>query len=377
MKPEMIAFQICVQARQAVHLWGEPGTGKTEQTQAVAKALAEKLWPVILSIREPSDQGGLPVIVRHDDGTSSVWMAPPRWAKELSEEGHGIVHLDELNVAPPTVQNSALRVVNEGWAGDQQLPEPTSFVMCGNPPETNPGVYNLTPAMANRAVHIKWPLDPEEWCTGMLSGWKVQIVRLPPSWREGIEASNGTFVSFMRRRGHLLLQKPEDPTEAGKAWPSPRMWTTAAKLAAAANALGHDIKSEVARLLVAGCVGEAAQIEFSTYVVNLDLRDPEEYLRDPLGTPLPTRQDQTMATLDQIAATALKEQPKRQQMIDRYYAAWKVFGRIFKSQGDIAIPASRVLATNMPREVERALPPECEMILPMLEAANIDFSQAV
>jgi hypothetical protein len=377
MKPEMIAFQICVQARQAVHLWGEPGIGKTMQTEAIAKAMEERLWPVILSIREPSDQGGLPVIVRHDDGKSSVWMAPPRWAKELSDEGHGQVHLDELNVSPPTTQNSALRVVNEGWAGDQKLPTETSFILCGNPPETNPGVYDLTPAMANRVVHLPWPLDPEDWCTGMLSGWKVQVVRLPRAWEEGIEAMNGLFVAFMRKRGHLLLQKPSDPMEAGKAWPSPRMWTTAARLAAAAKAMGHGIKSEVARVLVAGCVGEGACKEFMTYVVNMDLRDPEEYLAHPITTPLPTRQDQTMATLDQVAATALKELPKRKPMIERYYSAWKVLGRILKKQGDIAIPACRVLATNMPREVERALPEEVEDILPMLEEAGIDFSQAV
>lgn len=377
MKAEMIAFQICVQANQAVHLWGEPGIGKTKQTEAVSKALEEKLWPVILSIREPSDQGGLPVVVRHDDGTASVWMAPPRWAKELSNEGHGIVHLDELNVAPPTVQNSALRVVNEGWAGDQKLPDKTSFILCGNPPATNPGVYNLTPAMANRAVHIEWPLDTEEWCEGMLSGWKTQVVRLPGEWRSRIEEMNGLIVAFIRRRGHLLLKKPEDPEEAGKAWPSPRMWTTSAVLCAAAKSLGHDIKSEVARILVAGCVGEGACKELMTYVVNLDLRDPEEYLAEPMTTPLPKRQDQTMATLDQIAATALKEMPKRKVMVDRYYAAWKVLGRILKKQGDIAIPACRILATNMPREVERALPPEVEDILPMLEEAGIDFSQAV
>lgn len=377
MRPEMIAFQICVQARQPVHIWGEPGTGKTMATQAMAKQLEERLWPVILAIREPSDQGGLPVVTHHSDGQASVWMAPPRWAKELTDEGKGQVHFDEMNVSPPTVQNSALRVVNEGWAGDKKLPTETSFILCGNPPETNSGVYHLTAAMANRVVHIVWPLGHEEWCDGMISGWKVQIIRLPSNWRAGIPEMNGLFSAFIRRRGNLLLQKPADPQEAGKAWPSPRTWTTSAVIAAAANSVGHDIKSEVAKILIAGCVGEAAATEFTTYVVNLDLRDPEEYLANPLDTPLPTRQDQTMATLSQIAASALAERPKKKEMIQRYYAAWKVLGRILRTQGDIAIPASRILAVNMPPEVDRNLPPECEDILPMLEAADIDFSQAV
>jgi hypothetical protein len=377
MKAEMIAVQICIQARQPVHLWGEPGIGKTKQTEAIAAALDERLWPVLLAIREPSDQGGLPVIVRHEDGTSSVWMAPPRWAKEIAAEGKGQIHFDELNVSAPTVQNSALRVVNELWAGDQKLPDETSFIICGNPAETNPGVYDLTPAMANRVVHIAWPIDHEGWCDGMISGWKTQIVQLPKSWREGIEASNGLIVAFIRRRGNLLHAKPADPTEAGKAWPSPRTWTIAARLAAAANSMGYDIKSEVTRVLIAGCVGESACAEFMSYVVNLDLRDPEEYLADPMNIPLPTRQDQTMATLDQIAAAALREMPKRKDVVARYYAAWKVLGRVIKKAGDIAIPACRVMAVNMPQEAERNLPPEVEDILPMLEAAGIDFSQTV
>jgi hypothetical protein len=146
---------------------------------------------------------------------------------------------------------------------------------------------------------------------------------------------------------------------------------------AAADAAGHGPKSEVARTLVAGCVGEPAQREFSTWLVKLDLKDPEEYLADPMNVPLPKRQDQTMATLDSVASAALDRNKNKKQRISRYYSAWKVLGRIMKNQGDIAIPAARTLAVNMPPEVDRALPPEVEDILPLLERANIDFSQAV
>lgn len=372
MRPEMIALQICLQTRTPVFLWGEPGIGKTKTAEALADAMAERLWTVILSIREPSDQGGLPVV--RTDG--SVYMAPPHWAKELVKTGHGNIFFDEMNVAPPTVQNSALRVVNEGYAGDEKLPADTSFCSAGNPPETNPGVYDLTPAMANRHVHLRFPLDHEEWCNGMIAGWpKPRVVQLPPNWRDLVAQMRGLVVAFIRRRPKLLHHKPDSPTEQGKAWPSPRMWTTLAIVLAAAKALGYDAKSEVGLLLVRGCVGDGATTEFRNWIVNLDLRDPEDYLKDPLGVPLPSRQDQLMATLDGVAAAALDSTHKPKARIKRYYDAWRVLGRILKEKGDIAIPAARTLAMNMPPEVDDNLPPECEDILPMLEKADIDFSR--
>jgi len=370
---DIIATQVCIQARTPVFLWGGPGTGKTATLEQLAEALNEPLWTVILSIREPSDQGGLPQITEN-----GVKLHPPRWAYELKKTKHGIVFWDEFNTAPPTTQSSALRVVHGGWAGDEKLPAATSHVAAGNPPEVSTGGYDLTSAIANRWVHINWPVDPNQWAEGMVAGFPAPpIARLRANWKEGIAAKQGVVASFIRRRGEHLYALPESATEQGRAWRSPRTWTMSAHLLAAAESAGHGPKSEAARVLVAGCVGEVGQNEFSKWYVNLDLRDPEEYLRNPLNTPLPKRQDQTMATLDSVAGAALDRGKKKAQRIERYYAAWKVLGRILKSQGDIAIPAARTLAVNMPPEVDRALPPEVEDILPLLEKANIDFSTAV
>jgi MoxR-like ATPase len=366
--------QICIQARVPVFLWGGPGTGKTAALEQFAAKLDEPLWTVILSIREPSDQGGLPVITEE-----GVKMHPPRWAMQLKKTGHGIIFWDEFNTAPPTTQSSALRVVHGGWAGDEQLPEDTAHVAAGNPPEISTGAYDLTSAIANRWVHIKWPVAPAEWANGMVAGFPAAgVSQVRADWKDGIPAKHALVASFIRKRGELLYQMPESATKQGRAWPSPRTWTMAGTLLAAAESAGHDTKSEVARLLVGGCVGEGAQIEFSKWYVNLDLRDPEEYLADPAGTPLPTRQDQTMATLDSVAGAALNQNKLKHERIERYYAAWKVLGRIVKAgTSDVAIPAARTLAGNMPEDIDRNLPEETLWILPILHKAGIDFSQAV
>lgn len=397
MQPEIVAFQICVQIRQAIHLWGESGIGKTAVTQALADAIDEKYWPVIMSIREPSDQGGLPVI---DHDTKSVWMAPPKWARELVAEGKGIVHLDELNVAPPTTQNSGLRIVNEGWAGDLQLPDETSFIACGNPPETNPGVYALTPAMANRFVHIEFPKDVVGWCNGMEAGFPPPVlVRVAPHWRLRVPQMRSLVSTFIRSNPDRYHEKPQDTMDSGRAWNSPRMWDTAAHVMAAAMAAGQNfethmgfeeqendegittqvkvkqLKSRVVRVLVEGCVGYAAAREFFTWLVQQDLRDPEEYLEDPTGTPLPARQDQLTATLAAVVAASLSDHYKTKAREKRYRSAWRLIGRIADTgKLDVAMVSSCVLAKNMPNGLENDLPEECEKMLPMLKEAGIDFS---
>jgi hypothetical protein len=366
----MIAAQICIQARVPVFLWGAPGIGKSAVLEEIAPALGEPIWTVILSIREPSDQGGLPVV--RPDGVS---MHPPLWAHQLKEVGHGVVFWDEFNTAPPTTQSSALRVIHGGYAGDLKLPDSTSHVAAGNQASMVQGGYDLTAAIANRWTHVQWPLRAPTWCDGMVAGWpQPPIARLPKNWRDGAAANRGLLSAFIRRRPELLLQLPKSAKEQGGAWPSPRQWSRVADLLTAAEACGYGKKSSVAHLLVRGCVGEGATQEFVTWFTNLDLHDPEEYLADPLGVPLPTRQDQIMATLDSVAAAALDKTKPEKLRIDRYYRGWRVLGRVLKDKADIGIPAARALANNMPKGVEKSLPPELDDILPILEKSGIDFS---
>lgn len=380
-----IATQLCIQARVPVFLWGGPGIGKTAVLESIATTLKEPLHTVILSIREPADQGGLPWIVnekgeRIADGATSVLdvgvkMVPPMWARQLVKDGHGVVFWDEFNTAPPTTQSSALRVIHGGYAGDLPLPGQTSHVAAGNPATQVAGGYDLTAAIANRWTHIPWPMDPAAWCNGMVSGWPTpEVLRLPEDWRTSLPAKRGLVSAFIRRRPELLYVLPKAARDQGRAWPSPRQWDRIAHLLAAVASVKLDEKSEVAKVLIDGCVGEAAGEEFVKWFTELDLRDPEEYLADPMGTPLPTRQDQTMATLDSVAAAALDKSRPIKDQATRYRAAWKVMGRMIRSgKGDVGIPAMRVLCKGIPKELKRDLPPEIEEVLPMLEKAGIDF----
>jgi len=373
----IIAAQICVQARFALFLWGAPGIGKTAVLEELAPMLDEKIWTVLLSIREPSDQGGLPII-----RPNGVTMHPPLWAHELNQEQKGIVFWDEFNTAPATTQSSALRIIHGGYAGDMKLPRETSHVAAGNPPEEFPGGFNLTAAIANRWVHIRWPLQPAIWCSGMVSGWESPpVVQVPADWRRKVPVNRGLIAAFISQHPELLLSYPTSRVEQGRAWPSPRTWERVAFLIAACDAAGYHVKSEVTRLLVLGCVGEGATITFYTWLNEQDLRDPEEYLAEPYKTPLPDRQDKVMSTLMSVCAAALSKSHADAERAGRWVTAWKVIGRVMDSAPDLAIPAARILATVITtdpalKSVKTNLPPELSKILPFLEEAKIDHKKS-
>src|SRR4029450_4265501 len=160
------ALVVAVRARVPVLLWGSPGTGKTSVVRALGDALGWPVEVVIGSIREPADFAGLPVV---SDG--AVEMAPPAWARRLFEAGEGLLFLDELTTAPPAVQAAMLRGALARVVGDLALPPDVRVVAAANPPGEAADGWELAPPLANRLVHLDWPVDAKSVAAGIAFGF--------------------------------------------------------------------------------------------------------------------------------------------------------------------------------------------------------------
>ena len=84
---------------------GSPGIGKSYIVADVADKNGLELVDVRLSQMDPVDLRGVPAI-REDQ---TVWMPPVFFPKEQDSEG--ILFLDELNSAPPSVQAAIYQLV--------------------------------------------------------------------------------------------------------------------------------------------------------------------------------------------------------------------------------------------------------------------------
>jgi MoxR-like ATPase len=352
------ALGVAVRAGVPVLLWGSPGTGKTSVVQALGSALGWPIEVVIGSIREPSDFAGLPVVI---DG--EFQMAPPAWAKRLAGAGRGILFLDELTTAPPAVQAAMLRVVLERVVGDLALPEGVRVVAAANPPEEAADGWELAAPLANRLVHLDWPVDARAVSRGLAVGFPVPAVGAS---REASSAQSVTarsaVAAFLEVRPALTLQVPTVASQAGRAWPSPRSWDAVAVLLAACEAAGAG--EEVRAVLVTGSVGDGPGLEFLSWLANADLPDPEAVLADPDSFELPERSDRAFAVLAAVTAVAVGRGDA-----GSWAAAWRVVAKAAESAPDVAALGARALANSRPPGAE--LPPAVLALTPVLRAAGL------
>ncbi len=205
-------------------LWGPPGIGKSSIVAQTATAHGLEMVDLRLSQLAPTDLRGLPVA---ENGISR-WY-PPEF---LPRSGRGILFLDELNLAPPTMQGMAQQLILDRRVGSYEVPEGWFIWAAGNRKEDRASVFDMPAPLANRFIHLAVEPDFESF----------KSYALEHDLHEYLLA----FLSFRPALLHKL--DPQQP-----AWPSPRSWM----LANALYRVGLDI---------APVIGLGAAAEFSAFI---------------------------------------------------------------------------------------------------------------
>ena len=363
------ALGIAVAAGIPTVLWGGPGEGKTSVVQATADALDLHLEVVLASVREPTDFAGLPVV---DAARGRVRMAPPDWAVrcvEASAAGRRpAVFFDEVSCAAPATQAALLRVCCDRVVGDLALPADTVILAAANPPSVAADGWELAAPMANRFCHLDWRLPASVVVAGFLQGWPAPITpSLPADLSPFLAQARAAVSSYLRVRPGDVSVLPKDAAAAGRAFPTPRTWDYASRLLAVCEASGAG--EDVARLLLAGVVGEAAALQFLSYQCELDLPDPEQVLADPDAFVLPDRGDRAYAALAAVVAAVFADfTPARWEAGVRAVAQ-----SALQDKADVGAVLMTALVSRRPQVggVSAPLPAEIKAFLPVLRRAGL------
>ena len=267
-----------------VMLWGPPGVGKSQIVAQVAAQHAVALVDIRLSQMEPSDLRGIPF--RQDE---RVEWAIPAMLPDAERHGEaGILFIDEITSAPPSVSAAAYQLILDRRLGEYHVPEHWAIVAAGNRQGDRGVTYNMPAPLANRFSHYEISVNLDDW-----AAW---------AYRQSIDER---IIAFLRFRPDLLFDF--DPEYNPVAFPSPRTWEFA-----------HRALQKFARqpgLLLGGleaCVGKAAGAELFAFIQSI------EHLPD----------------IDAIARGESRECPGE---IDQQYAvACALVTRAVRADGDAA-----------------------------------------
>lgn len=148
-------LEVAYRARRAVLLEGPTGIGKSEVVRSVAEGLGIAHVVLDLSLLEPPDLVGLPVV----EGGRTRYALP----SVLPTEGAGILMLEELNRAERYIQQPALQLLSARRLHEYVLPEGWVCVATVNPQSSEYHVTTLDKALRARFLELEVRADRGAW----------------------------------------------------------------------------------------------------------------------------------------------------------------------------------------------------------------------
>jgi len=225
-----------------VMLWGPPGVGKSQLIGQLGLENDVAVIDIRLSQMEPSDLRGIPFRVED----SVEWAVPSILPNEEKHGLKGVLFLDEITSAPPTVSAAAYQLILDRRLGDYIVPDGWVIFAAGNRQGDRGVTYTMPAPLANRFTHYEFDVHLDDWVTW---AWKNQI--------------DERVIAFLRFRPELLFDF--DPAHNPVAFPSPRSWEFAHRALQK-----FDPSSDLLVGALQACVGPAAGIELKAFVDNLE-----------------------------------------------------------------------------------------------------------
>lgn len=275
-----------------VMLWGPPGVGKSQMVAQVADKHETEVIDIRLSQMEPSDLRGIPFRINN-----IVEWAVPALLPDAERHGEtGILFLDEITSAAPTVSAAAYQLILDRRLGEYRVPEGWAIFAAGNRQGDRGVTYSMPAPLANRFSHFTVEAHLDDWV----------------AWAYAHKIDE-RVIAFLRFRPDLLFDF--DPAHNPVAFPSPRSWEFAHR---ALQKFGDNPHLLLPALQA--CVGPAAGIELKAFVDNLDnLPDIDAILRGD-EVPVPREIDLQYAVAAALVGRAIRAKAGKN--------ANEVYGRI-------------------------------------------------
>lgn len=223
-----------IEQKVPTFLWGAPGIGKSSIIKQIAIEKGIGFIDLRLALMDPTDLKGIPF---YDKESHTALWAPPAF---LPKHGEGILFLDELNSAPPSVQASAYQLILDRKVGEYELPSGWAIVAAGNREGDRGVTYRMPSPLANRFVHFEMQADVNDW-----RYWAYQ---------NGVDERVISYITF--KNEHLFTF---DAKSDVKSFATPRSWEYVDSI------LKSNIKEELLLDCLSGAVGREVAVGFLSF----------------------------------------------------------------------------------------------------------------
>ena len=261
-----------------VMLWGAPGVGKSQIVEQVAELNQVPMIDIRLSQMEPSDLRGIPF--RNNDQVE--WAIPSMLPNEQHHGESGILFLDEITSAAPSVSAAAYQLILDRRLGQYEIPKGWAILAAGNRQGDRGITYTMPAPLANRFSHYEVDVNLDDWVA-----WAYE------------HDIDDRIIAFLRFRPDLIFDF--DAAKNPMAFPSPRSWEFTHR--ALQKFVSH---SDVLLETLQACVGPAAGVELNAFIANLDQMPNVHDILDGKEVPVPKEIDLQYAVAAALVGQAIR-----------------------------------------------------------------------
>ncbi|MDP2706094.1 MAG: hypothetical protein Q8O70_01120, partial [Burkholderiales bacterium] len=232
----------------------------------------------------------------------------------------GILFLDEITSAAPTVSAAAYQLILDRRLGAYVVPAGWAIFAAGNRQGDRGVTYSMPAPLANRFSHF--------WLETHLDDWVAW------AYANNIDER---VIAFLRFRPELLFDF--DPAHNPVAFPSPRSWEFTHRALAK---FGE--RPELLLGSLEACVGPAAGVELKAFIDNLDNLPDIDTIINGMSTTVPKEIDLQYAVAAALVGRAIRAKGSADEA--------KVFGNILDYAGRFP---SREMGVMLVSDMQRAV----------------------
>ena len=283
------ALKVCIKAKRAAMVHGNPGVGKSEVIMQTADQIYAKEYgysvdpagqvftpagnpidnsptarPWFRDIRtallDAVDMRGVPhvqLVAGSKTLYETLWAIPNFWP---TDKRGGVINFDEINRGPELTVNGCFSLVLTGNIGEYQLP--ASWTTCAAINDLDIGARKLSAALNRRFTHLEAVADLDD----------VLAYAIAKEWHPLI-------VAFLRHRPDLL----ESFDAKARVSPNPRGWEFVSQLMKESGSANPTVM----KAMYQGNIGDGAAIELWAFAeMHKNLVSLDQIIADPDNAPL-------------------------------------------------------------------------------------------